>query len=143
MDEATDNFITWKKTYRLRHSISNRYLCVGAELTKRPSHNGKGGSSDGLKYYTAEMVDSENLAGSKSEFIIKNTEETWKKDFPSITDCTFRLESTSDDIYLHYLRSPDTEMDLMPSGGAAAAAVESFDASKAPVVSGPCVVFRT
>ena len=90
MDEATDNFITWKKTYRLRHSISNRYLCVGAELTKRPSHNGKGGSSDGLKYYTAEMVDSENLAGSKSEFIIKNTEETSKKDFPSITDCTDR-----------------------------------------------------
>ena len=102
VQEGSDVFVSWKTSYRLRHSISNRYLSVREKPGKELSVREKQGQEDKEVLFDAVLVATPDL---DAEFQLVSAEQD-NKCFPSISDCTFRLvsprgENRTEEVWLH------------------------------------------
>ena len=98
VNSGTSSLVSWKKKYRLRHSLSLKYLSVGKRLEKVSKDDGTSVNEDEV-FFAATLVDPYRIQdrhgdsdeiGCVSTFEFKNTE---LDDLPflNLDDCTFRI----------------------------------------------------
>jgi hypothetical protein len=104
---ATGSIVYWEKRYRLRHSLSLRYLSIGRELKRSPGAVGTEILDLGTTYYEASLISAKDMelekerlnpaspdfvpnATSTTLFKFKNTELAQNR-VMNLDDCTFRM----------------------------------------------------